>query len=109
MQEETVTKEDIMLHTPVWSRKRPLHLKATNERSEAIARVCSGFNDINTKKKDVEELKRQLLEEEIVFKRQLYHLQLQAATKEVEIKTEILCQVKGIYLINTILSTITTS
>lgn len=64
--------ENIKIHTPVWSRKRPSHFKTPNERSEAIASVCSGFNDINTKKKGIEDLKRQLLEEEITFKRQLY-------------------------------------
>lgn len=35
--------------------------------------------------------------EEIEFKRKLYELQLQAASKEVEIKNEIFLQIKGMF------------
>lgn len=62
-----------------------------------MSTVCSGIAEINVKKKGLEQLKIQLLEEELEFKRKLFELQLQAATKEVEIKTEILRQVKGLY------------
>lgn len=80
--------------TPLWSRRRPQQSQP-NERTEAIAMLGDSFKDINKKKENVEDLKRQLCEMEIEFKRKLYELQLQAAAKEVEIKTEILLQIKG--------------
>lgn len=61
--------------------------------------MCSGIAEINVKRKDLEQLKIQLLEEELKFKQKLFELQLQAATKEVEMKTEILRQVKGMCMV----------
>ncbi|XP_059055008.1 uncharacterized protein LOC131849040 [Achroia grisella] len=84
--------------TPLWSRRRP-QLLHTNERTEAMSSLCNSYTSINKKKESIEDLKRQLLEDEIQFKRKLYELQLQSAAKEVEIKNEVLSQLKGILLI----------
>lgn len=61
--------------------------------------LCDSFKVVNKKKETLEELRYQLLQEELEYKRKLYELQLQAATKEVEIKNEILAQIKGLVLI----------
>lgn len=51
--------------------------------------LAASFKDVNKKKEDIEELKWHLLEMEVDFKRKLYELQLQAASKEIKIKTNI--------------------
>lgn len=48
--------------------------------------LCNSFKKVNNTKKELEELKRNLLQEEIDYKRQLYDLQLQSAAKDLEIK-----------------------
>lgn len=80
--------------TPLWSRRRPQYYQS-NERTEAISSICSSFSNVNRKKEDIEDLKKQLIINEIKFKEKLYELQLEAARKEVEIKTEVLKQIKG--------------
>lgn len=63
-----------------------------------MSSLCSSYKNVNKKKEDIEELKKQLLQEEIDFKRKLYKLQLAVAEKELEIKTEVLNQLlKGIF------------
>ncbi|XP_063897532.1 uncharacterized protein LOC110382059 isoform X1 [Helicoverpa armigera] len=83
--------------TSLWSRKRP-HISNNNERTEATSldshkNAC--LQNVNKKRETVEDLKGQILREELEFKRKLYDLQLQAAAKELEIKTAILDQIKG--------------
>lgn len=81
----------------MWSRRRP-QLSKPNERSEAVTGLCDSFKNVNKKKESLENLKHQLLEQELEFKKKLYNLQLQAAAKEVEIKNEILAQIKGTFI-----------
>ena len=81
-------------NTPLWSRRRP-QLNQRNERTEAVSTLCASFQEVNKNKIHIEEMKLQLLQNENNFKNELYQLQLQAAQKEVEIKTEILKQIKG--------------
>lgn len=76
--------------TPQWCRRRLL-LKKKNTR----ASLSSSFRNVNKKRDDIKDLRQQLLIDEIEFKRKLYELQLQAAQKEVDIKTEILLRIKG--------------
>lgn len=64
-----------------------------------MSTLCASFDEVNKKKQSTEELKRELLQMEIEFKKNLYSFQLQAAAKEVEIKNEILLQMKGTYFI----------
>lgn len=52
--------------------------------------ICASFVNVNKKKEE-------LITEEIEFRRKLYMLQLETANKELEIKTQVLAQVKGIY------------
>ncbi|RVE41494.1 hypothetical protein evm_013856 [Chilo suppressalis] len=87
---ENVIKNDGILQenfiinkTPLWSRRRP-QLSNINERTEALSTLCSSYSNVNTKKEDIEELKKMLLLNEIEFKKQLYDLQLQTAAKELE-------------------------
>ncbi|XP_045778137.1 uncharacterized protein LOC123876054 [Maniola jurtina] len=77
---------------PVWKRRRP-ELKA-----EAVSTVCGGFKELNNKKVIAEELKIKILEEELQFKRELYQLQLETAKRELDIKTEVYNQPKGMYV-----------
>lgn len=85
----------------IWSKQR---LKEPTENEAIITDV----NERTTKKskEGTENLKRKLLQEEMEFKRKLYKLQLESAEKEVEIRNkeleirhEVLRQIKGIYLI----------
>lgn len=80
--------------TPLWSRRRP-QISSNNERTEATSAVSCSIQNVYKRKETVEDLKEQILREELEFKRKLYDLQLQAATKEVEIKTAILDQIRG--------------
>lgn len=73
----------------MWSRRRPQQ-NQKNERSEAVSNICASFVEVNKKKEE-------LITEEIEFRRKLYMLQLEVAKKELEIKTEVLAQVKVIY------------
>lgn len=50
------------------------------------------------KRETVKDLKEQLLREELEFKKKLYQLQIEAATREVEIKTAVLEQIRGKWL-----------
>ncbi|XP_035432689.2 uncharacterized protein LOC118264321 isoform X1 [Spodoptera frugiperda] len=68
----------------LWSRSRRRRTSSINERQEAMNSRDSGFKD--EKKKDADELKIMLLEEELNTKRQLNELQIQAARKELIIK-----------------------
>lgn len=53
----------------------------TNERSEAMNKLCTSFKEMN-KKQDVENLKYFLLKEDLEAKQKLHELQLQAAAKD---------------------------
>ncbi|CAH1645373.1 unnamed protein product [Spodoptera littoralis] len=68
----------------LWSRSRRRRASSINERQEAMNSRDSGFKD--EKKKDADELKIMLLEEELTTKRQLNELHIQAARKELIIK-----------------------
>lgn len=57
--------------------------------------VSKSIRDVYKKKETIEDLKNQLLTEELEFKRKLYELQLQIATKDIEIKNAMLEQIKG--------------
>ncbi|XP_045503860.1 uncharacterized protein LOC123700650 [Colias croceus] len=92
---QELQKEALLINkTPLWSRRRP-QISNNTERSEATAVVSQSIQGVYKRKETVEELKEQLLREEIDFKRKLYNFQLQAAAKEVEIKTAVLEQIKG--------------
>lgn len=80
--------------TPLWSRRRP-QISSINEQSEATSSVSYSIQNVYKRKETVEDLKEQILREELDFKRKLYDLQLQAAAKDVEIKTAVLDQIKG--------------
>ncbi|KAL4718028.1 hypothetical protein ACJJTC_015081, partial [Scirpophaga incertulas] len=80
--------------TPLWSRRRP-QISSTNERNEATSSVSNCIQNVYKKRESVEDLKEILLREELQFKRKLYELQLEAAAREVEIKTAILEKIKG--------------
>lgn len=83
--------------TPLWKRRRPI-LKENHPQREVVSTLCTGFQDINDKKIEIEDLKKKLLEEEIEFKRSLYEIQLETARKDLEIKIEVLNQIKGMLL-----------
>ncbi|CAK1547675.1 unnamed protein product [Leptosia nina] len=57
--------------------------------------LSSSSEDIHKKKENTDEMKETLLQEEIDFKRQLYALKIQSAEKDLEIRNEILKQIKG--------------
>ncbi|XP_028039899.1 uncharacterized protein LOC114250286 isoform X2 [Bombyx mandarina] len=80
-------------NTPLWSRRRP-RLSVNNERTGAMSSLCTSFQNVNKKKEDIEDLKRQLLQEELEYKRKFYKYSLEAAAKDVEIKNEVLHQLK---------------
>lgn len=84
-----------MATTPLWKRRRPILKEQNHPQSEVVATLCTGFQGINNKKIEIEDLKKKLLEEEIEFKRSLYNLQLESARKDLEIKIEVLNQIKG--------------
>ncbi|CAG4958954.1 unnamed protein product [Colias eurytheme] len=91
---QELQKEALLINkTPLWSRRRP-QISNNTERSEATAVVSQSIQGVYKRKETVEELKEQLLTEEIDFKRKLYNFQLQVAAKEVEIKTAVLDQIK---------------
>ncbi|XP_041977483.1 uncharacterized protein LOC121731875 [Aricia agestis] len=87
-------KQILINRTPLWSRRRP-QIQNNNERSEATATVSYSIQNVYKKRETVEDLKEQLLREELEFKKKLYQLQIEAATREVEIKTAILEQIRG--------------
>uniref|UniRef100_A0A2A4JRW7 Regulatory protein zeste n=1 Tax=Heliothis virescens TaxID=7102 RepID=A0A2A4JRW7_HELVI len=73
----------------------PIHEVKEGEDDTTIkAPICTESQAINIKNNYIEELKIKILEEELEFKRSLYNIQLEAARKELEIKTEILNQIK---------------
>lgn len=70
-----------------------------------MSSLCSSFTNVNSKKEQIEDMKMQLLQNELEFKNKLYDLQLQTAAKELQtaakeldIKTEILNQIKGNFI-----------
>ncbi|XP_063836841.1 uncharacterized protein LOC135085984 isoform X1 [Ostrinia nubilalis] len=79
--------------TPVWPRRRS-RMSSNNERNEATS-VSYSIQNVIKRKETAADLREQILREELEYKRKLYRLQLQAAAKEVEIKTAILDQIKG--------------
>ncbi|CAK1590725.1 unnamed protein product [Parnassius mnemosyne] len=92
------TSSQFIKSTPIWKRRRPI-IKENKDKAEVVSTLCGGFKDLNSKKATVEDLKIKMLEEEIKFKRELYQLQLETARKELEIKTEVCNQLKGMCFI----------
>ncbi|CAG4981681.1 unnamed protein product [Parnassius apollo] len=69
--------------------------QGNKDKAEVASTLCGGFQDFNSKKAIVEDLKIKNLEEEINFKRELCQLQLETVRKELEIKIEVCNQLKG--------------
>lgn len=85
--------------TPLWKRRRPILKENNHPQMEVVSTLCTGFRGINEKKIEIEDFKKKLLEEEIEFKRTLYSIQIESARKDLEIKIEVLNQIKGMLLL----------
>lgn len=74
-------------------------MNAANERSDSISTLCASYKDVNKKKIGIEDLKpclkQYLLDDELEFKRNLYRIKIQTAQVDLDIKKEILSQIKG--------------
>lgn len=54
-----------------------------------MSSLCTSFQNVNKMKEDIEDIKRQLLQEELEYKRKFYKCSLEAAAK---VKNEVLHQ-----------------
>ncbi|CAG4958878.1 unnamed protein product [Colias eurytheme] len=62
-------------------------VKGDEHNTEVVSTLCTGFRGINEKKIEIED--------RIEFKRNKYSLQIESARKDLEIKIEVLNQIKG--------------
>ncbi|XP_044765772.1 uncharacterized protein LOC123322018 [Coccinella septempunctata] len=102
------------IRTPIWSRRRPMSSRS-NERSTEINQLGSTYSNVSEKEKNSEDMKCQLYQLELEKKKTLYDLQIESASKDLQLKDKdliikdldirikkaLLAQIEGQYQSNT--------